>query len=226
MIYNRQYNYYAQLHYIAKWINYWIHSTVVDLMSSTYHKTKEEVSKELVQIKKAQEDPKYFASLYIRYHDELFLFINKRVDNLDITADLTSRVFLQCLKNLKKFKYQGVPFSSWLYRIAINEVNQFFRKESKFTRSVSLDDNHINTLIHEIDYSQTLIDSHVLVSVLLEQLTEHEIQFIELRFFENRSFKDMGYLLGLTEVNAKIKTYRILKKLKKLSENINYSDND
>ena len=55
-------------------------------------------------------------------------------------------------------------------------------------------------------------------------LDEFEIQFIELRFFENHSFKEMGYLLGMTEVNAKIKTYRILKKLKKLSENINYSE--
>ncbi|MEQ9166614.1 MAG: hypothetical protein RLO12_10180 [Fulvivirga sp.] len=45
-----------------------------------------------------------------------------------------------------------------------------------------------------------------------------------MRFFENHSFKEIGYLLGMTEVNAKIKTYRILKKLKKLSENINYSE--
>lgn len=197
---------------------------MTDVSVSEYHKTKEDITEELSLITKAQKDPQQFAPLYKKYHDEIFIFIHKRVDQLDITADITSKCFLNCLKNIDKFKYQGVPFSSWLYRIAINEVNQFFRKQSQMTRNVSLNDSHVDTLINEIDYSETLIDGNVLISVLLEQLNEYEIQFIELRFFENRSFKEIGYMLGLTEVNAKIKTYRILKKLKKLSTNINYSN--
>ena len=82
----------------------------------------------------------------------------------------------------------------------------------------------IDILITEIDRQEPEIDKYVLISVLLEQLTTNEVQFLELRFFENYSFKEVGYLLGISEVNAKIKTYRIIDKLKKLSQQIKYHE--
>lgn len=191
---------------------------------AAYHRTKEEIEEEYEVIKKCQKNPEHFAPLYRKYYDSIFIFIYKRVDHLEVTADITSRVFLKCLKHISKYKYQGVPFSAWLYRIAINEVNLFYRQQTRFERTVSIDQQHIQHLCEEMEYDQVAIDPEVLISVLLEQLNSEDVQFIELRFFENRSFKEMGYLLGLTEVNAKIKTYRILKKLKKISEQINYNN--
>jgi RNA polymerase sigma-70 factor (ECF subfamily) len=35
-----------------------------------------------------------------------------------------------------------------------------------------------------------------------------------MRFFEKRSFKEIGEIIGLTENNAKVKTFRALVKLK------------
>lgn len=208
---------------ILKWHHLILNSVASSKLHNKYHKAAEEIEEELRIIDLCKKDPERFSPIYLKYHDQIFLFINRRVDHLDLTADLTSRTFLNCLKNISKFNSQGVPFSSWLYRIAINEVNMYYRKSKNLIRSVSVDDHQVVTLIDEIDYSEPLIDSQVLISVLLEQLNEYEIQFIELRFFENQSFKEIGFLLGLTEVNAKIKTYRILKKLKKLSQNIQYN---
>ncbi len=194
------------------------------LKASSYHKTEEEMKAEYQVIVKAQQDPRHFAPIYERYYDAIFVYVNRRVGNYDITAEITSRCFYKCLQNLKKYKYQGVPFSAWLYRIAINEINQFFRQQHTMERSVALTDDHVDLLIEELDRKEPEIDRHVLISVLLEQLNPQEIQFLELRFFENRSFKEMGYLLGLTEINAKIKTYRIIKKLQKLSKEIKYHE--
>ena len=42
------------------------------------------------------------------------------------------------------------------------------------------------------------------------------MQLIELRFFEKRSFKEIGEILELTENNAKVKTFRAIEKLKQL----------
>ena len=50
----------------------------------------------------------------------------------------------------------------------------------------------------------------------LSQLKENDMQLIELRFFEKRSFREMGEILDLTENNAKVKTFRALEKLKQL----------
>jgi RNA polymerase sigma-70 factor (ECF subfamily) len=186
--------------------------------------SKEEILTEIDQVIKAQEDPSEFAPIYNRYFDPIFVYVFKRIDDEELTAEITSRVFYNCLYNLKRFKYQGVPFSAWLYKIAINEINSFFRNRNHQTRMVTMSDIHIETIIDELDRSEPEIDKYVLVSTLLEQLTPDEIQFIELRFFENKSFKEVGYFLGISEGNAKIRTYRILEKLRSISKQITYKE--
>ena len=49
----------------------------------------------------------------------------------------------------------------------------------------------------------------------LDGLKGHELDLIEMRFFEQRSFREIAELLDMTENNAKVKTYRILERLKK-----------
>ncbi len=185
-------------------------------VSSKFHMTQEEMEAEFAIIQRSQKNPRYFGPIYERYYDSIFVFINKRLDDEEATADVTSIVFYKCLENLKKFKFQGVPFSAWLFRIALSEINQFFRRQKKHHRAVSIQENHIESLFEEMEESPS-VDRNGLIVKLLERISPEEIQFLELRFFEGNSFREVGYLLGLTEVNAKIKTYRILKKLKKIS---------
>jgi RNA polymerase sigma-70 factor (ECF subfamily) len=51
-------------------------------------------------------------------------------------------------------------------------------------------------------------------------LKEKDLQIIELRFFEKRTFKEIGEILELTENNAKVKSFRAIEKLKKLFNSI------
>lgn len=170
-------------------------------------------------VQKAKENPQFFAPIYEKYYEAIFIYIHRRIDDEELTADMTAQVFYKCLKSLEKYDFQGVPFSAWLFRIAINEINQFFKQQKSRERSVSLKDKHINILFEELQHHDVK-DKHDIVTKLLEQLDATEVQFVELRFFEGRSFKEMGFLLGLTEVNAKVKTYRILAKLKEHAEKL------
>jgi len=189
--------------------------------ASRFHQSKEQMESEYSIIAKSQKNPRYFAPIYEKYYDPIFIFINRRLDDEEETADVTSIVFYKCLQNIGKFKFQGVPFSAWLFRIAVNEVNQFFRRKKEHLRSVSIRDHHIDDLFEEME-ERVEIDRHVVITKLLEQLSAEDVQFLELRFFEGYSFKEMGYLLGLTEVNAKVKTYRIVKKLKKFAQDLRF----
>jgi len=56
---------------------------------------------------------------------------------------------------------------------------------------------------------------------VLPLLKESQLQLIEMRFFEKRSFREMGEILDLTENNAKVKTFRALIKLKELYSKTN-----
>lgn len=68
----------------------------------TYHKTKDELLKELHIIECAKQDPKAFGVLYERYYHEIFVFINKKTDDMNVSGDITSQVFYKALGNIKK----------------------------------------------------------------------------------------------------------------------------
>ena len=48
----------------------------------------------------------------------------------------------------------------------------------------------------------------------MKDLAFEDSQLLELRFYQNESFKNIGFILGITENNAKVKTYRILDKVR------------
>ena len=194
-----------------------IWSWIRAIVSSVYHKSKEDIKLELGQIRKAQDDPKEFAPIYNRYYDEIFVYVSRRVDDLDSVADITSKTFTNCISNLHKFRFMGVPFSAWLYKIAINEVRQFFRQRKNRPRTVCITDTDFKEITQQTVEESKYDVAHEIVPKLLSQLKEKELQCIELRFFEKKSFKEIGYIMGLTEVNAKVRTYRILKKLKEFA---------
>lgn len=173
----------------------------------------EEMHQEWLQIQEAQKDPARFRPLYNRYFEPIFRFILRRTADQDLTADLCSQVFLKAMQKLNGYQYKGVPFSAWLYRIASNEVAQYFREVQR-NRVVSLEDTDLTNMIEEMEETDLEIHREQLIEVL-DQLKEIDLQLIEMRFFEQRPFKEIAEILGITESNAKVKTYRILERMKR-----------
>jgi RNA polymerase sigma-70 factor, ECF subfamily len=165
-------------------------------------------------IKGAQSDPEAFKPLYEKYFKKIFLFIFHRVGDKELSADLSQQTFLKALKNLNKFQLRGLPFSAWLYRIAINETNDYFRKVKR-SRVVMLDDSIAETLFEEITGNDRLEEFSLRLPAILQLLKPDDLQLIELRFFEQKSFREIGILLDITETHAKVKTYRAIDKMKK-----------
>jgi len=166
-------------------------------------------------IQKSQADPEAFRPLYEKYFKRIFLFVHHRVGDKAMTADLTSQVFLKALINIKKFSFRGLPFSAWLFRIALNECNDFFRKNKRY-RLVTMEEGMVEHLYEELTSETRLEDLRQRLPTILQKLSVNELQIIELRFFEQRPFKEVGDILGISETYAKVRVYRILEKMKKL----------
>lgn len=177
-----------------------------------YHHTKDKLQKELEWIQLAKSDPNNFAPLYEKYHEQIFRYIYQRMDDKEMAFDATSQVFLKALKNIHKFEYRGVPFGSWLYRIAKSELNQAFRNR-KAKRAINIDDTQIATFIEVFEEEENAHNKKRLFKAI-SLLKDTDIQLIEMRYFEDRPYKEMGEILGITENNAKVKTFRALEKLK------------
>jgi len=171
-------------------------------------------SDELAIIERAKSNPEYFAPLYKKYHEAIFRYVVKRVDEEEAAYDITSCVFIKALINLPKYEYRGIPFSSWLFRIAKSELYQSFR-DKKAQRTVSIDSLQLGRVMEEFQLDESEHKREILLKVL-PLLKDSQLQLIEMRFFEKRSFREMGEILDLTENNAKVKTFRALVKLKEL----------
>ncbi len=166
----------------------------------------------------AQKNPAHFAPLYQANHERIFRFIYNRVDSPDLAADLTSQVFIKALSNLSRYKPTGAPFKAWLFRIAVNEVNMHYRQVKK-QRTISVDQAELKGLGTELDESDLGKDENQEMLIrLLQEADESDVLLLEMRYFEKMSFRDIGTILGITENNAKVKTYRVLDKLKKKLE--------
>jgi len=181
-------------------------------MRSQNHKTHEQLEDEKWLIEKAQANPKDFEPLYNQYFEKIFRFVYQRMENKEEASDITSQVFIKALVNINNFRYRTVPFSAWLYRIAINEVSSFY-SNSKKNRQVNIETVQLNNFFEEPnpDLMEERIETIIEV---LKQISDNDLILIEMRFFENRSFNEIAGIIGITENNAKVKVYRVIDKMK------------
>lgn len=174
--------------------------------------SEEAVLEEWAEIQAAQRDAAMFRPLYDRYFESIYRFIFRRTADEELAGDLCSQVFLKAMQKLDTYQFKGVPFSSWLFRIAANEVAQHYRQTQK-TRVVSTDDTDLSDMMDEMEENDDELHLNNLTKVL-DTLDLKDLQLIEMRFFEQKPFKEIAEILDMTESNAKVKTYRILERLK------------
>lgn len=168
---------------------------------------------EIIRLAKTQQE--YFGLLYEKYFDQIFRFVFRRLGgDEELTGDLTQQTFMKAMVNMQKYDDRGLPFSSWLYRIAQNEVSMHFRS-SKKESSVCVDQASVVNLMEDIapvNY-MTLEEQERLVQ-MLNELNEEHLEILELRYFQAISFKEISEIYNISEANAKMRVYRILEKLK------------
>jgi RNA polymerase sigma-70 factor, ECF subfamily len=179
---------------------------------SKYHATEGELLDELRMVKAAQLNPAKFDALYTKYYEAILMFVYQRVDSKDAAFEITAQVFLKAMLNIQKYQFKGVPFSAWLYRIALNELNALFRKNQKI-RAINVDMETVDDLIYEME-EENLEEKCQLLMDALARLPEEDLQLIEMRYFEKRPFKEIADILSITENNSKVRVYRILDKIK------------
>lgn len=171
-------------------------------------------------VEKAKSDPEAFTLLYERYYSPIFSYILKRTANVEIAEDITSVVFLKVLKNIWRFKWKGISFSSWIYKIATNEISNFYRKKRKIIslneiREIKSSTDPLGEVIkaqEELERNKEFLDLHKKIS----QLPIKYQEVIYLRYFENKKIKEICEILGKREGTVKSLLHRGIERLRKL----------
>lgn len=184
------------------------------LLNALYHQAPEKIQSEFDWIEQAKLDPQKFARLYNQYYEQINRYVNQKVVCSDLADDITSQVFYKAFCNLHKYQFKGVPFSSWLYRIAKSEIYQSFRDQNKIKTT---EIENINFAKFFESYNEDDTEENIAkLQKCLMMLKEEEIKIISLRFYDGLSFREIGDSLSVSENNAKVKCFRNVSKLKKL----------
>lgn len=150
---------------------------------------------EITLVRRAQRsDPGALAEIYDRYFERIYRFVYARVGNHPDTEDITGQVFLKMLDGLPGYRVRGVPFATWLYRVARNVLIDRHRRAKPATAELH---PHVADPEPRTDPAvvlQTSEDRRRL-SGALEQLTDDQRQVIVLRFIDNLDVKRVAQIM-------------------------------
>ena len=184
-----------------------------------------DLEQEKALVERAKGDTKAFGELYEQYYSRIFGYVLRRTASIEVAQDVTSEVFFKALKNLGQFRWRGVPFSSWLYRIATNEIANYFRKSKPWQFSLEEVSNPISfsnpSTEAELLEAEAELKRHEDFLALHEDISKLPLKYQEvivLRFFEDKQLKEIGEILGKGEGTVKSLLHRGLEKLRKFME--------
>ena len=159
----------------------------------------------------AKEDIKDFAPLYENYYIPVFRFVYKRMERKEDAEDIVSSVFIKAMSGIKKYESGETMFAAWLYKIAMNEVNLFYRSK-KTEEKYYLETSTIQTAAEDIYQEEDVTN---LLTQSLEFLPTEDYELIQLKYFDGLSFQEIALMLNKTEDNLKVKMHRLRNRLRK-----------
>jgi RNA polymerase sigma-70 factor (ECF subfamily) len=166
-------------------------------------------------LRQVSDDPAAFTKLYEYYFPRIYNYIRYRVQDATVADDLTIRTFERALQRLNKYDSDKGAFAAWLFIIARNSVNDYFRAEKR-NRWLSLD--AIRGRASDSPEPEEVVISREKRMELLEavaQLSERERDLLALKFGAGLTNRHIVELTGLSESNIAVILYRTLRKLRK-----------
>ncbi len=155
-----------------------------------------------------------FAAIYDHYFSRIYNYIRYRVQDVDVTDDITAQVFERALTHIGSYRADKAPFAAWLFAIARNAVNDQLRKQKRrpwlsldILQNRSSDDPQPADLVGDEE------TRHLMLAAVA-QLGERERDLIGLKFAGGLTNRRIAELSGLSESNVGIILYRTIRHLR------------
>lgn len=157
-----------------------------------------------------------FGELYLLHIDAIYRYVRFRVGNSHDAEDLTEHVFLKAWEALPNYKQRGLPFSSWLYRIAHNVVIDHHRRAALALSSASSD--ALDYQASEANALDQIIEASEVAELAeaIRKLPEDQQQVLVLRFIEGLSHAEVAHIVNKTEGACRVIQHRALAALSRL----------
>jgi RNA polymerase sigma-70 factor (ECF subfamily) len=169
--------------------------------------------RELVE-RAQQGDRVALEELYLIHFDRIYSYLHLSVGSRHDAEDLTTQTFLKMLESIGRFRWQSVPFSAWLFRIAHNLAMDHFRAKRRWQPEEEVSE--------AVQGEETSAEEQALAALaqaslldLIQRLSPEQRQVLTLKFVFRFSNGEVATVLGKTEGAIKSLQHRALATLQK-----------
>ena len=152
--------------------------------------------------------------LYLIHFDRIYSYLHMSVGSRHDAEDLTTQTFLRMLESIGRFRWQAVPFSAWLFRIAHNLAMDHFRARRRWQPEEEVPE--------PVGAEETSAEDQALASLgdatlleLITRLSPEQQHVLTLKFVFRFSNGEVASILGKTEGAVKSLQHRALSSLQK-----------
>lgn len=140
-----------------------------------------------------------FSYIVERYKNKLLRYI-RRISSvgLEDAEDILQNIFIKVYLNLNEFDH-SLKFSSWIYRIAHNEIIDNYRKKKSRPQLIDIDinDSHIKELAGETNIMEELSREELKreISLAIDKLDLKFQEIIILKYIEEKDYQEISDII-------------------------------
>ncbi|WP_124640871.1 RNA polymerase sigma factor [Amniculibacterium aquaticum] len=171
-----------------------------------------------------QKDQKSQTQLINLFWETVFSFIMKKVQDINTTDELTVIVFTKVLSKLNLYD-PDFQFKTWVLTIAQNTIIDYWRKnntEKEYTTDQWQDMK--NQFAQSPEELMISVEEQQKIQNIISGMDSRYQKIIQLRFFEEKSIKEISEELNITVANTKVCIMRAKKILVELLKDYNLNN--
>ncbi len=145
-----------------------------------------------------------FDVLLNRYKSNIHAYIYYIVRDRDLTEDIFQETFVKVIMTIKQGRYtENGKFKAWITRIAHNLIIDHFRQERN-ENTISNDEVEVD-LFNDMRLCEGTVEDHLVqaqvfsdVKKMVEYLPDNQREVLEMRYYQNMSFKEIADRTGVS----------------------------
>jgi RNA polymerase sigma-70 factor (ECF subfamily) len=153
-------------------------------------------------------NPAAFRTLALRYRDPVLALAYDFLKDYAYARDVAQDVILEAFKNIGDFEEKSL-FSSWLFRITVNaslEARKLKTRRRKFVLGKKDIQNESKSTNQMVRLDESFYES-------IQSLTDQQQTTIILRYFHDKSVREIADILNCTEGTIRSYLHQALKRL-------------